>query len=202
MTQTRFHVRGRIVFSLLALSVMAVPAAAQTIVSTYTPLDLEKCRHTAGKAEEDSGVWRCAGFQGIPVHVTANDMRMYVSYGGNAKNEPAARETLASFHGEGTSIEWRSERAAAGKLKPFATILRFRTSVADGDKTVPGQVLVVTRLAPGPVCRVGYVDGRANPDANALARKIADERARNFRCGTDKAVVEGATGPGFSPPAE
>ena len=26
-------------------------------------------------------------------------------------------------------------------------------------------MLVVTRLPPGPVCQVGYVDGRANPNA-------------------------------------
>jgi hypothetical protein len=33
---------------------------------------------------------------------------------------------------------------------------------------------------------VGYVDARANPDANALARKLADERARSFKCVVDK----------------
>jgi hypothetical protein len=49
------------------------------------------------------------------------------------------------------------------------------------------------------VCHVGYVDALANHDADALARKIADERARAFRCGTDKPVILGETGPGFSP---
>lgn len=183
----------------LLLALLTVPAAAQDIVSSYTPLDLDKCRHVSGKDEEDYGAWRCAGFQGIVVRITAGDMRMYVSYGRNAKNEPAARETLASFHGEGTAIEWRSERIA-GKLKPFATVMRFRTTVQDGDNNVPGQVLVVTRLGPGPVCRVGYVDGRANSDANALAQKIADEHARTFKCGSDKPVFLGNKGPGFSGP--
>jgi len=179
---------------------LAAPAAAQSLVSTYTPLDLDKCRHTRGKDVEDYGAWQCAGFQGIGVRITAGDMRMYVSYGREAKNEPAARETLASFHGEGTTIEWRSERSADGKFTPFATILRFRTTVSDGDKSATGQVLVVTRLPPGAVCRVGYVDGRANPDANALAQKIADEIARNFKCGSDKPVFLGNKGPGFSGP--
>jgi len=192
--------RTRMAVSLAALALSIAPAAAQSIISTYTPLDLDKCRHTRGKDVEDYGAWQCTGFQGIGVHVTAGDMRMYVSYGRDAKNEPAARETLASFHGEGTTIEWRSERAADGKLKPFATILRFRTTVADGDKTATGQVLVVTRLPAVAVFRVGFVDVRANTDANALAQKIADEHARNFKCGSDKPVILGTKGPGFSGP--
>ncbi len=39
------------------------------------------------------------------------------------------------------------------------------------------------------MCHVGYVDARANPDANELARKIADEHARAFKCGKDKRIV-------------
>ena len=78
--------------------------------------------------------------------------------------------------------------------------MRWSTTVSSGEQPVNGQVLVVTRLAPGRVCHVGYVDGRANTDANILARKIADEHARDFRCGIDKAVILGNRGPGFSSP--
>jgi hypothetical protein len=49
-----------------------------------------------------------------------------------------------------------------------------------------GRELVVTKLGPGGVCHVGYVDARVNPDANELARKLADENARTFKCGVDK----------------
>jgi hypothetical protein len=53
-------------------------------------------------------------------------------------------------------------------------------------------VLVVTRLGPGGVCHVGYVDARANAaNANELARQIADEHARTFKCATDKPVILG-----------
>jgi len=38
------------------------------------------------------------------------------------------------------------------------------------------------------------VDAVANPDANALARKIADENARTFKCGKDKRIVVGKVG--------
>ena len=37
------------------------------------------------------------------------------------------------------------------------------------------------------------VDAVANRDANALARQLADERARTFRCGIDKPAAIGRT---------
>jgi hypothetical protein len=58
--------------------------------------------------------------------------------------------------------------------------------VARGDGKSTGRMLVVTRLNPGGVCHVGYVDART-PGANEAARKLADEKARAFRCGVDKA---------------
>jgi hypothetical protein len=135
------------------------------------------------------------------VYVTAGDQRSYISYGPNAAKEKAAQQTLASFNSEGKTIEWRIERLANGKPRPFATILRWNTTTLDKDhNNVAGQVLVVTRLGPGGVCHVGYVDGRANPNANELAAELADTRARTFRCGKDKTVVLGVKGPGFSGP--
>jgi hypothetical protein len=132
----------------------------------------------------------------------AGDQRSFVSFGGKAAGQPAARQTLASFNGEGKTIEWRYVKDD-GKPQPFATIMRWSTTVmADNGDTVRGQVLVVTRLAPGAVCHVGYVDGRANTDANVLAQTIADGHARKFRCGVDKPQILGNRGPGFSGPSE
>jgi hypothetical protein len=184
----------------LALGLFSTPAPAQTNASAYTALDLNKCRHASGKAEEDYGEWPCAGYGGIAVHVRAGDQRSYVSYGRTAKKELAAKQTLASFNGEGDKIEWRGERGADGKLKLFATIMRWSATVSSGDAPVKGQVLVVTRLGPGGICHVGYVDARANTDANVLAQKIADNNARKFRCGADKPIVLGNKGAGFSGP--
>jgi hypothetical protein len=56
------------------------------------------------------------------------------------------------------------------------------------------KLLVVMRLPPGAVCKVAYVDRAANSDANALARKAADEIAPNFKCGADKVQIVGARG--------
>jgi hypothetical protein len=41
---------------------------------------------------------------------------------------------------------------------------------------------------------VAYIDVKANPDANELARKAADEIARDFKCGTDAVKVIGTSG--------
>ena len=53
-------------------------------------------------------------------------------------------------------------------------------------------MLIVTRLPPGPVCHVAHIDVPGNKDANAMARKAADELARKFKCGTDEVHHLGA----------
>lgn len=180
------------------------PALSQAIDHAYTKIDLKACRHTPGRAAEDYGSWLCKGYSGIPIYISGGDQRSFVSYGRNAKKELANRESLMSFNGHGDVVEWRIETLPDGKKRPFAAIMRWSTTVQkeepnpDGD-IVRGQVLVITRLDPGGVCHVGYVDGRANPDANELARKIADETARRFRCGTDAPDSHGKVGPGYSP---
>src|SRR5438270_2648866 len=186
---------GAVAFAMLAAS----PVLAETIESVTTPFNVDKCRHKAGTEPEDGGEWRCAGYAGIPVVMTEGDIRVYVSYGPRASREPAASETLGAPNGEGTSIEWRIAREQDGRRRPFATIMRWTTRVvADdpNDDDIRGEVLVVTRLGPGGVCPVRYVDGRQNPDANDLARRIADQHARKFRCGKDKPIVLGDKGPG------
>ena len=181
------------------------PAAGETIDHAATRFDVDKCRHTQGREPEDYGEWRCAGYAGVAVVMTAGDQRIYVSYGPHARREPAATQTLGAPNGEGRRIEWRMVRGPGRQSRPFATIMRWTTAVVADDPKVErgvhrGEVLVVTRLGPGGVCHVGYVDGRQNPDADTLARAIADRHARAFRCGKDKPIILGDKGPGFSGP--
>jgi hypothetical protein len=179
-------------------AILVAPAGAQTIESVYTDLDVNKCRHTPGTAEEDYGVWHCKGYAGIPVRVSAGDQRTQVSYGKNAAKQLAARTTFAKFNSEGSKIEWRIEKHADGKKVAFATILPWNIIYSnDNGDPVRGQIFVVTRLGES-VCHVGYADGQANKNADELARRIADEHARNFDCKKDKPVVLGEKGPGFS----
>lgn len=186
------------IFLLAVFAIFAVPAAAQTIESAYTDLDVNKCRHTPGTAEEDYGVWHCKGYRGIPVRVSAGDQRTQVSYGYNAKRQLAARTTFAKFNSEGSKIEWRIEKRADGKQIAFAAILPWNVTYSnDKGDSMRVQIFVVTRLGLS-VCHVGYVDGQANKNASELARKIADEHARRFDCKKDKPIVLGEKGPGFS----
>lgn len=184
-------IAGLLVFA--ALATTALPASAQEIFSAYTKFDADKtCKHTKGTDVEDYGSWRCPGYDRLLVFLSAGDQRMQVSFGTSAKkaqDEVAAGETFPGFNSvyEGT-VEWRVEKLPNGKTRPFATILRWNTRTdADAqrdDGKSNGRTLVVTRLNPGGVCHVGYVDART-PGANEAARKLADEKARGFKCGTD-----------------
>jgi hypothetical protein len=187
--------------AMLALCI-AAQAAGPSIESAYTSYDTKACPHRVGRDPEDYGEWRCKGF-GMAVLVSAGDQRMTMSFGPRAKDEPAARQTLERFNDVYRArIEWRLMRGTRGRAQPFAAIVRWNTFVLDErdtpDEAVRGRVLVVTRLGPDGVCHVGYVDALANANANALVREIADERARAFDCATDKPIILGATGRGFS----
>jgi hypothetical protein len=158
------------------------------ITSAYTRFDADRnCRHRPGGGPEDYGAWTCRGYAGIAVRLSAGDQRMAVSFGPQAEDELAAQQTLPGFNDayKGT-IEWRIAPDEHGKMRAFATILRWNYMTSPDDRRTSGRMLVVTRLGPGGVCHVGYVDGRAK-DANARARKVADEKARGFKCGSDKA---------------
>jgi len=131
------------------------------------------------------------------VIVLENDLRETVSVGRNrafADKEPAAKKWFGPFSSAGTTVEWRSRRTAS---RPFAIIQRW--SLADNkDPDKDGrprdkQMLVVTRVPPGRVCHVAYVDVAANTNANELARKAADS-ARSFDCAKDKVRIEGTPG--------
>ncbi|MGY4416489.1 hypothetical protein ACVWW4_008225 [Bradyrhizobium sp. LB7.1] len=130
------------------------------------------------------------------VLIAEDDLREIVSVGRNRKaaaEEPAAKVWFGPFNSSETTVEWRAAAA-----KPFAIIQRWH--IADGtDPDKQGRpntkaMLVVTRLPPGPVCHVAYVDAIANPNSNELARKAADDFARSFRCGKDEVKIIGARG--------
>jgi hypothetical protein len=177
--------------------------SAEEIKSVYTNFDADKCKHEPGTEEEDYGSWECPGYGGLPVLLAAGDQRMYVSFGKvDADDNFALAQTFPAFNDvyKGT-VEWRLVDG-----RPFATILRWNVMTGKdnakdkGPITPNGSVLVVTRLSPGGTCQIGYVDAHANADANELARKLADEHARDFRCGKDKPIVLGKTDPDLAMP--
>ena len=106
-------------FVLLLVALASTPATGQSIFSAYTKFDAKQCRHSAGKDVEDYGTWRCPGYRGLRVLLSAGDQRMQVSFRRNAGREPAASETFPGFNSvySGT-VEWRIEKLPAGKTQP------------------------------------------------------------------------------------
>lgn len=151
---------------------------AETIESTYTKIQLQNCVQLETAAEEGTfgGSWECPGYKGQSVYVAEGDLRMFVSFGPSAADEPAAGQTLPNFNTVNDTLEWRLRDG-----QPFATILRWFPSYGDGGKT--GSVLIVTQLkAGGETCQIARVDAQTNKNANVLARQAADTMAGQFDC--------------------
>jgi hypothetical protein len=182
---------------LICVGFMNSVACAQTIGSSYTSTASRDCRVTGARNGVDDSTTRlCPGKAGLVVLVAEDDLRETVSVGrsrGSAAKEPAAQASFGPFNSTATTVEWRSLDG-----KPFAIIQRWHIADnADPDKAgrpIAKPLLVVTRLLPGAVCHVAYVDAQANADANGLARRAADAFARSFNCGADAVKIIGESG--------
>lgn len=174
--------------AIVLLAGSAPAALAQFNQSEYTDVDLDAC--TVIQADDFGATWACNGHKGIPVMIAEGDLRFFVSYGLTSTEEKAATQTLPPFNHLGPKIEWRLSNVEGG-YKPFATILRFfvQRTDASGAEIAEGQVLVVTKVAPGATCQVAWVDALANADANALARQAADDLAPDFDCANDPEII-------------
>jgi hypothetical protein len=183
--------------AVLAVLLAASWANAQTISSQYSSTAPKDCRMIGKPSELDGSTTRlCPGKGGFSVLISEDDLRETVSVGKSrvaAAKEPAAQVWFEPFNSTLTTVEWR----LAGN-KPFAIIQRWL--IADNsdrdakDRPRDKAMLAVTRLPPGAVCHVAYIDVAANPDANELARKAADELARDFQCSWDEVKIIGASG--------
>jgi hypothetical protein len=182
-------------------ALICVPANAQTFSSSYTSTAPKDCRVTSTNNGVDDSIIRvCPGKSGLVVLISEDDLRETVSAGRNraqAAKEPAAQSWFGPFNSTGHTVEWR-----ASDGKPFAIIQRLLIADnADPDKNgrpTAKPMLAVTRLPPGAVCHVAYIDGQANRNANELARQAADEFARDFKCGKDEVKVIGEKGAAVS----
>jgi len=180
-----------------ALAFTHEAAAQPAFGSIYSTIAAANCWSAEGKKNADDGESRiCHGKAGLVVLVSVDDLRETVSVGRNraeAEKEPAAQTWFGPFSSAVPTVEWRM----AGSL-PFAIIQRWQIAdQSDEDKSGRPRdkaLLIVTRLSPGGVCHVAYVDASANPNANELARQAADQSARNLVCGKDKPAIIGNRG--------
>jgi hypothetical protein len=195
----RIGVGGALALTGLAVATFASHAAPQpTVVSSYSSMAAANCWSEGPGRVEDSPTRVCRGRATFVVLVSKDDKRETVSVGNNrveAAKEPAAQTFFGPFNSALPTIEWR----IAGN-NPFAIIQHWRIAdvvdqtISSGGGLDAKPLLVVSRLPPGGVCPVAYIDAEANPNANELARQAADQIARDFKCGTDQAKVLGTPG--------
>lgn len=181
---------------LIGAATIAVAEPVGSVYSSTADKDCRKVSSTKVGQDELGSAHICRGPAGFKVIKSEHDLRETITAGRTAaiaSDQPAAAQGFGPFNSTTNTIEWR---LSAGK--PFAMIQRWH--IADNDdpdkngRPNTKQMLVVTRLAPGAACHVAYIDVTANPAANELARKAADEIARGFDCSKDKIKVAGESG--------
>lgn len=171
-----------------AVALGGMSQAGKTFDSAYTDLTYEgdagakaTCKGVSEDEEHGSVEFQCAGHDGIKVHIGEGDLRNFVGYGENGREEIAYGQTFPMFNQLGDKIEWRLKDG-----KPVATILRWKMAADD----MSGEVLVVTQLEAGNQCWIARVSASKNKNANELARKAADELAGTVTCTPETVPVD------------
>lgn len=178
---------------LISSFLAASPALAQT--SIYTKLNLKETCVIISEYEL-GGTFLCQGYLGYPIIFSEGDLRQMVQFG-HVPNLNSHWESFGEFNNANETVEWRVK-----DKKPYAAILRrFIENPGEDGAYAPdiqGEVLVVSTVGthekPGS-CVVGYIDARANKNANEMARELADTKASSFTCGVDKPEFSGNVGP-------
>ena len=190
-------------FLLSALTAMAAasPASAQQNTSQSTSVALKNClkfKSIIVHGGEFGAEYDCPGIPGYRVYRLEYDGRTTIGIGFNrfhASRARAAQQMFAPFSEVHDKMEWRIDPKTK---KPFAAILRWTISdYSEFGKNEPPKMhdfLIVIRTPPGLSCHAAYVDIGANPDANELALKAADEFAKNVKCLKDKVRILGNRG--------
>lgn len=168
-----------------------------TAESVYTKLNIDACEAIATEAE--GGVWRCKGWGGYPVEFSEGDLRqsMFVGHLG-VWSKKGHWESFEPFNHIAGTVEWIVDGKTAK-----AAIARFIIENSDPatgvpDKALRGEVLVVFKVGQkgeGEACTVGYVDARANPEPNMLARRVATTEVHDFACRFNEPQWHGTKGP-------
>ncbi len=174
----------------------STPGYAVTVFqkSTYTTLDPAQCR-TLPTPPGDVTLL-CPGLPGYPVLFSVRNQRTYLAASTAPETSRAAAQTLGAInspfrHGHPrAALEWRFT-IKDGRKVPFALIVRYFTE-RDG---VPGEVLVVSRIAGADGCQIARIDAVANENAIVIARAIADDKARKLPCPVEPSI-EGVRGTG------
>jgi hypothetical protein len=182
-------VRAKRIAAFSVFLIAASTANADTVKSAYTKFILDHCKQTQkpdGQIFE--GAWKCKGIAGYDIFISAVDSREYASFGKTDASNCAGLKTFSGFNSVGDTIEWRLKNG-----KPIAAIQRW--TVSNNPEKPESHVtwLVVNKLSKGTSCQMHYVAG-SFPNANEVARKVADEKTDAFNCETGKPTFDSTIG--------
>lgn len=177
--------------SLLAVAMLgggALAAQDARLDSAYTRID-DACS-TTQLPDEPVYETVCPGHGEWTLHITSGEHGAAAAYIGpdGTRSETVyapMRGLYGSFH---TVLEWRLEGGEA-----FATIHRYvhynPPELLDtmGGVEEPNTLIVTALAAEGgyTVCPVAYIDASTLPDANEIARDVADRLSRGWDCGNE-----------------
>ncbi|MEM1040000.1 MAG: hypothetical protein AAGI12_11090 [Pseudomonadota bacterium] len=173
--------------AVVSLTVASGPAVGQISIA-YTDINTadaaQFCKTLEASSNEEgpgSAALVCTGYAGIDLYLDYFDSRDAIRVGRDGVGTPF----LPQFTSFGPKAEWRLEAGV-----PVAMILRMQL----GGST-PGNWLTVHKVdaTAKKGCVMGYVDARANRNANLLARDIA-AGADSFVCGRSELQFLGTQG--------
>ena len=157
------------------------PSSDARFTSAYTDVVLDDCTMIQSEEEGEWSLFKCPGYEGIPYWLAEGDLRTDVDAG--VQNEKF--QTIGAFNDIGARIEWRMDKG-----KPFAIIFRYRDTSMEGNGR---SVLAIEKIGNegDPGCRVAQIAG-STPNANVLAREIADSKTATFDCANDPEYIGSA----------
>lgn len=198
MTQTvsRAATLRAIAICALAALALAAPRAASAaeVDSVYRTYDWQNdCQLVDDGGDEPPGMGAkliCPGPGGLYLMLADSDARISLDYGAAPVFGPW--ESFASFSTVHDTVEWRRQRIN-GRMQVFATIHRWIV----GPDPSKREILVISTVAQDAnteSCIVAYIDTTDTPNANRLARRVADRHAPGFVCGNARPRAFGYVG--------
>lgn len=179
----------------LGSNVSALAQDGPEVDSTYWEYDWETdCTVIDASPPEGPGAYAqllCPGPGELHLMLSDDDGRISLDYTKYPQFGPW--ESFQTFNDVARTVEWRGQRLN-GDMVPFATIHRWFVGAGEQQH----QFLVVNTVAHAPdaeSCMVGYIDASNTPDANKMARRVADKIALGFRCGEDRPRAYGWVDP-------
>jgi hypothetical protein len=164
--------------------------SASENISVYGKYDDSQCEYVKELDDEGEYIERCKTTAGIDVFIRRtlppglHADRYHIAYGPSGEKQTSLRQSIEYIREITPVVEFRMKKSAK---QPIAAIQRVRVAIYDlEDKESLTQVLIVTKIESDEACHMAHVYVNDHPNANEVAREVADSMAETFNCGRDK----------------